>query len=145
MPPHLTYATIPPQGKLEEALANQVDAINARITREVWLRGSCMTDNLHTHTQWRLTTIAAASSGCVHQLVDLKHDTEHKFALQVAENKRLQHHVMRVQLSVGRALLTHTRVLLCFQISLQKTEATKLQQQIAALQERLVAVENELG
>ena len=44
----------------------------------------------------------------MHQLVDLKHDTEHKFALQVAENKRLQHHVMCVQLCVGEGI-THTQ------------------------------------
>lgn len=56
------------------------------------------------------------------EVVDLKEDTSHKFALQIAENKRLQHH-----------------------ISLQKQESQKLYKQIEALQVRLLNVERELG
>eukprot|EP00500_Bicosoecida_sp_ms1_P008556 CAMPEP_0203824500 /NCGR_PEP_ID=MMETSP0115-20131106/51920_1 /ASSEMBLY_ACC=CAM_ASM_000227 /TAXON_ID=33651 /ORGANISM="Bicosoecid sp, Strain ms1" /LENGTH=124 /DNA_ID=CAMNT_0050733539 /DNA_START=104 /DNA_END=478 /DNA_ORIENTATION=- len=55
------------------------------------------------------------------EIIDLKEEMEHKFALQVAENKRLQHH-----------------------ITLQKKESEKLGAALLALQERMQLVENEV-
>mmetsp|Transcript_82021 Transcript_82021/g.198869 ORF Transcript_82021/g.198869 Transcript_82021/m.198869 type:complete len:124 (+) Transcript_82021:167-538(+) len=55
------------------------------------------------------------------EIIDLKEEMEHKFALQVAENKRLQHH-----------------------ITLQKKENEKLGAALLVLQERMQVVENEV-
>ena len=78
--------------------------------------------------------------------MDLKEDTSHKFALQIAENKRLQHHVrmwiaaLHCCMPVAHALCSGRG-----QISRQKEETQKLYKQIEALQTRLLSVERELG
>lgn len=88
----------------QSAIFSSIEEANTRLAKEI----SSQAESIHQ----RITR----------EVVDLKEDTSHKFALQIAENKRLQHHISR-----------------------QKEETQKLYKQIEALQTRLLSVERELG